>query len=495
MVATIFRKPLQSAALVLGLVTLTACDVGEGNKPESLEITTTDVTSTKVGNCAGVRLGVLARYTDGGASGFTTRVTWSSSNPSVALVLNDTAEEGKIIPQGVGTTEITATFGTLSVTHDFEVTAGMLDELRIVPTDVNIAASNTSGVEILDDVQTTVALSAIFSDGEILDFTTEGQWSIDDANVATVTNGVIRPQAAGSATVTVTSCNAPGATQMTTNFPVTVVSTISSIDVTGEPMDNLVVGSRYFADAIANLPGGGRQDISNQATFSIEASNATPTLSNVASAITADVAGTGDQVKAEYKGVSGLSNGINVDTGNLTSISLMTSGTKMVVGSSIQINVIANYDNGSNIDVTPFAAFTDDNSGLLIDQLTRPRYLNASRVGSSNLTATFDNNTSTVALEVFEGTLNTATPLTVTKGTFSNNRNSYRVMAEYNRTGGGTEMVDVTSLASWTTDNADAFPINFAPFNGVVLDRQNGATTGVTVTATFEGQSSTSTFP
>lgn len=491
-------RPLRHTTVFLGIAAISACSVGDGNKPESIAFNTT-VTETKAGNCAGVRLGVQATFTDGGASGFTNRVTWSSSDETIAKVLNDEGFEGTLIPtSSSGTNQtvlITATFGTLSATQTFTITPETLVSLSVVPQDTYIAENSTGNIELIKDVTTNLRLFAEFSDNSVLDYTTEADWSSDDETISTVINGFVSPLAAGTTLARATSCNAPGVTSPAdTTFNIDVTETINSIDVIGEPNDNLVETTGYVASAIANLPNGGRIDISSQATWSIDEVNATPTVSNTQNVIFANNAGSGDRAQADYLGVTGQSPALVVDAGTLNSVTLTTSGDKLVVGSAVKAEVIASFSNGSNLDMTAFATFDADIVGILGDSISSPRFFTGVSVGSVNLTATFNSVADTVALEVIDGTVNTSNPLTVTSGALVNNRQPFTATAVYDRVGGGTETVDVTTIASWTTDNSNVIAINQLPNSGLIIDSQNGSTTGVTVTATLEGQSGTASF-
>ncbi len=176
-----------TAAALLALV-LTGCgSIGDGSKPETLTIVDNTLLtgSTSLNDlalnsdgtgealeCIAKQLRLLIRFTDGSLGDFTTRATWSSSDPTVLGVSNafDTAIPGRegefLIPgtllpaseTGAGSTvTITAEYQGLSQTFEVEVDALDPGPFRIA------LGSGTSATDLPDVVAMAPVTSEIYS--------------------------------------------------------------------------------------------------------------------------------------------------------------------------------------------------------------------------------------------------------------------------------------------------------------------------------------------
>ncbi len=126
---------------------LAGCGIGDGNTIETLEIIPLPVETLEQGvlvdrdlpteryhiyDCFCANIAALAMFTDGSFSDFSNRVTFTSADETVVEVMNFEETDtdacplaqnaaGMLIPRGIGTTVITATFGPLSAQMTVEV--------------------------------------------------------------------------------------------------------------------------------------------------------------------------------------------------------------------------------------------------------------------------------------------------------------------------------------------------------------------------------------
>lgn len=148
--------------------------------------------STTSPSISGSSLALMGSTLQLRANNFAGTVTWSSSNTSVATVNSD----GLVTPVAEGTTVITATDGTASVTKTINVIMKnvAVTGISLNKTSLNLTAGAsetlTATIEPADATNTNVT------------------WSSGDVSVATVdNNGKVTAVAAGTATITVTTAD------------------------------------------------------------------------------------------------------------------------------------------------------------------------------------------------------------------------------------------------------------------------------------------------
>ena len=154
-----------------------------------------------------------ARYSEGTDYDITKRVTWGSSDPSIATI----NESGLATAVAPGTATITATSGTLSGSQTLTVTS-LLSSISVTPTDPSMAEGSYR----------LFTATGTYSNGTSEVIRSQATWSSSDTTVATVTyGGLVTAVAPGTATITATQGSISGHTTVTVT-PLT----LSSISVT-----------------------------------------------------------------------------------------------------------------------------------------------------------------------------------------------------------------------------------------------------------------------
>ena len=115
-------------------------------------------------------------FSNGAKRDISSEVTWSTSKPTVATMINKT-----VTAKTVGTTTIKATHKGKSKTATLTVTEASLIALDI----------NATDTELAEGTETTLSATGTFGDDTTVDMTSQVTWSSSDITKATVaTNGV-----------------------------------------------------------------------------------------------------------------------------------------------------------------------------------------------------------------------------------------------------------------------------------------------------------------
>jgi len=160
---------------------------------------------------ATMRFTATAHYNDQTTGDITSKVTWSSSDPSVATI-NST---GLATAVAVGTTTITA---TSTMSNSYSGDEGTSDSTTLTVTSAALLSISITPANPTLPPGTTQQFSAsgTYSDGASYDITTQVSWSSSDPSVATVSeSGLATAVAAGSTTVTATYESISGSTVVT----------------------------------------------------------------------------------------------------------------------------------------------------------------------------------------------------------------------------------------------------------------------------------------
>lgn len=214
---TAIMHPVKKLLLPLLLLALSGCDLGEGSKLETLEIVSasgaTITPPYRVYQCFRDRLQVFGRFTNGDVGNFSAngRAIWSSSNPNIVRVLNDSEQNtravilgkfdniggsfytaGVLVPRNAGSATVTASFLGLSASMDVVVSA---PGLTIAPVPIGSASAGAAtGVGFanqftvratLDKGQVIDAVSLRRQDPGTLELLNPVLWQFTDNNYST----------------------------------------------------------------------------------------------------------------------------------------------------------------------------------------------------------------------------------------------------------------------------------------------------------------------
>jgi len=208
-------------------------------------------------------------YNDGTQQNLTTVVNWSSST-AAASISNVAGSQGQATAAAVGATTITATYGAITGSTHFTVTAATLVSIAVTAPHLSIAKGTT--------VQFTA--TGTYSDQTTQNLTQTAAWNSATATVATITNapataGVATGMALGTTVITAMSAGVTSAPVTLTVTPAALVS----IAVTPANAITTIGGTVQYA-ATGTYTDGSTQTITTQVTWN----SGTPSVATISNA-------------------------------------------------------------------------------------------------------------------------------------------------------------------------------------------------------------------
>jgi hypothetical protein len=163
-------------------------------------------------------------FTDGSTHSLTSLVTWASSSTGVATVSNANGSNGLASTAGVGATTISATFGSVSGSTAFNVSAAQLVSIQVTP--------GTAGIG--NGLAEQFIATGTYTNNSQQYLTTQVTWASSNTAVATISNaagsnGLATSAGIGTTTISATSGTVAASTVLTVRQPshVYVVDAVS----------------------------------------------------------------------------------------------------------------------------------------------------------------------------------------------------------------------------------------------------------------------------
>jgi len=241
-------------------------------------------------------------YTDSSTQNLTGQVTWGSSSAGVAVIIQSGPNRGLASATGVGTSTISASFGSVSGSTLLTVSAATLDSISIVPDNGSIA----------NGTKRQFTATGHYSDGSTQNLTTAVTWDSDTLGTATISNaagheGEATSVAAGTTTISATLGTVSASTSLTVTN-----ATLSSITLL--PLNrNASIGAKVQYSATGRFSDTSTQDLSTQVTWS-SSNTGVAIISNATSPPKGEVTAVGNgttTITAQMGAVSG-STSLNV---------------------------------------------------------------------------------------------------------------------------------------------------------------------------------------
>jgi hypothetical protein len=413
----------------------------------------------------------IATFDDGTNQDVTSSATWKSSTSSIASITTS----GLVVARNVGTTNISATFQTVSDSTTLTVNAANLNSISIKPANASIAQG------------TRIQLSAIgtFNDGGTRDVTHNASWVVSDPTIVSIgtSNGFVVGLAPGLVTVTASL----GAE--TQSVPLTVTSAkIVSISLAPSIATVPVTGSAHFT-ATGIFDDSSTQDITMSSAWS-STNPAVATVGNSSGTFGAAIGiSSGSATIAagfSYAGASAAGSAqLNVSSAALTKITLSPGSGLVTPGSSLQFIATGTFSDGSK--QTLRSGVTWASSDTSVATVSTAGAAVGQSPGVVTITAQSGAINGIASLIVESSALNSiqVTPVSVSipatvdaqfkaVGTFAN---------------GDTQ--DLTTAVTWTSSSSSVATIsNTSGSIGVATGIQPGS---VTISAVFNGQVGTAT--
>ncbi len=418
-------------------------------------------------------------FSDNTTQDLTTQVTWTSADDTIATVSNAGESQGLAHSLVTGTVAITAELGGVTGATDLEVTPAELVELTIEPL-VNppLPAGLTRAY----------GATGRFTDGSILDLTTQVTWASSDDTVLAISNaggseGLATALIIGTVTITATS----GAVVGTTTTDVSA-AVLQAIEVT--PADGTVaIGRGPLFTATGTYSDLSIVDITQQVTWSSSDQGIVSVANGPGNhgQSTTHAVGTAT-ISADLDGITGTTT-LTVTDAVLVAIEVAPSLPSVALGRPQAFVATGLYSDSSSANLTDQVLWQSSVVGVATISNVAPNRGVAASVapGVTTISATLDGQTGQTDLTVTAAVLDSIAVSPVAPS-LANGRNT-QMKADGTYSDG--TIVDVTNQVVWSTGAIAVATIsNAAGTHG----RLHAASPGQTsVDATLDGVTGSAT--
>ncbi|MDQ1389445.1 MAG: trimeric autotransporter adhesin, partial [Acidobacteriaceae bacterium] len=408
-------------------------------------------------------------FTDGSTQNVTSAVTWSSDTPTVATV----NAGGLVIPLADGTTDITATSGTVSASTALIVTEVPLVSINVNPAVANVAMGTTQQF----------TATGTYSDSSVQDITATVHWSSSDGTLATVSNdtgtaGLASTLGSGAVTILASSGTISGFANLT-------VTPAALMSIAVSPQNpSIALGASQHFTAIGTFSDGSTQDLTSTATWDSSTAAAAVISNSPGTQGLATSAGVGlTTITATLGSITGSAN-LAVNTATVVSIAVSPSSGTVPLGAIEQFTALGTYSDGTTQDLTGIVNWGSSNIAIAVVSNAGGRIGLASTLaaGSVTIQASLGTIIASATLTVLPPALASIAiaPLsaTISAGT------SQQFTATGIYADGSTQ--DVTSSVFWLCPNSSVATIsNLSGARGLAKGIAVGA---CTITATLGSQ-------
>jgi phospholipase C/uncharacterized protein YjdB len=310
-------------------------------------------------------------FSDGTTQNLTSTATWSSDTPSTAIINN----AGLAQSVGIGTANISATWGNVSSSTQLTVTSATLVSIAIAPPTATVAFGTTQQF----------TATGTFSDGTTQNLTQIGHWSSSVAAVATISNtagtaGLASALAAGTTTIGVSSGSVSATAQL-------VVTPAALVSIAINPLaPTIALGTTQQFTATGTYTDSSTQDLTTVVTWS--SSSATVAIISNATGSNGLATSAGEGTTTISAASSSVSNSmtITVATPTLASIAITPASATVLPGAALQFDAIGTYTNGSTQDLTSQVSWSS--SAATVATITNTGLATGIADGSSTIQAT-----------------------------------------------------------------------------------------------------------
>lgn len=361
---------------------------------------------------------------NGEVEDITAEATWTTSNSSVAKV-----NEGTVSFASPGTATITAKY------------KGKSDSIVITVSSpyksIKLSPSKQIEMEVGGDDQQLTA-TAVLKTGETEDITEDANWTVANANIVTVEDGLVKAIAAGKTSITVSYKGA------TATIDVIARTNYQSIRLSPEKEHHMFIHDQPLqiqAEVLNNA------NVSYDATELVDWIISDPLVATVSKGLVTPKAVGTTKITASYKG---LSRSMNITVyPSIRDITVASDSINSFLNSSDKLPAVTGklFD-GSTIDVSKLAQWTSKDEKIAV--IKDGKWI-AKQVGETTLTAKIGNYETDVKLIVNVKPVKLI-PKTSTLNLIIGKEVNYPAITVVNENG---EKQDVTDKVTWKASSED----------------------------------------
>jgi trimeric autotransporter adhesin len=392
----------------------------------------------------------IGTYADGSTHNVTRKVSWTSSNTTVATIGN----RGLAKALSPGTTTITATLGSISASTTLEVSNATIVSVSVAPT----------GRSIAPETKLPFVATGFFSDHTTQVITRDSTWASDNHAVATLGSGsTVTAVGPGTANISATFTGVAGSAPLYVS-----AATLSSISVI-PPTALLAPATSVDCVAIGTFSAGSTQIITSLVTWSSSA----PELATVSSngKVTAQSAGTA--IISAQLGVLRADSAIVVDSSPLTSLQVTPQIMSTAPQTVVAFRATGTFADGDTQDLTTSVLWTSSPGSVatISNDTGTMGQATGLEPGTATITALFNGQVGTAYLTVNGAT---STALLVSPPSCANlAQNGFTQFCAVADFSDGTAR-DVTPWITWTSSSANLASVTA---NAVARSTSVGTTT------------------
>ncbi len=366
-------------------------------------------------------------YGNSDSKDLTTLVSWISTSDTA--VSNGNGSPGLVTGDAVGTSTITATFGSVSGTAKVTVTPATLKAIAIATSNGSLA-KGTSGQ---------FTATGTYSDTSTGEITSQVTWNSASPTVATISAGGVATGAATGTSNITASMN--GVTSNTLSLTVTaaVLKAITIATSNG----SLAKGTSGQFTATGTYSDTSTAEITSQVSWN----SASPTVATISAGGVATGAATGtSNITASMNGVTSNTLSLTVTAAVLKAITIATSNGSLAKGTSGQFTATGTYSDTSTAEITSQVSW--NSASPTVATISARGVATGAATGTSNITASMNGVTSnTLSL--------TVTPAALKSIALSEGSTSVTVAetSQFTATGtySDTSTADITSQVTWNS--------------------------------------------
>ena len=312
-------------------------------------------------------------YSDGSKKNLTASVTWSSSDPYVAMITSG----GVASAWAMGTTSINATVGSVSGTANLTVTPAVIVGLNITPAALFMSVGSSLQLQAI----------ATLSDGSMREMNANVAWSLQGTGIATVSSaGMVTADQVGAATILAQTSGFTASASL-------AVAPVSALNIVPATL-SLAPGTSSQLQAIATLSDGRMQDL----TAILAWSSTQPGIASVSSGglVTALQVGS----TTILAGGNGVTGSVSLTVAAPTALNIVPSPLSMVLGSSSQLQAMATLSDGTTENITGTGTVAWSSAQPGIASVNSGGMATANQVGATTILAEAGGVTGSVSVTV-----------------------------------------------------------------------------------------------
>ncbi len=348
-------------------------------------------TTLSIASATSEQFTATGTYNDGSTQNITSNVTWASSYTAVATISSSNPTQGLAKALSAGTTSITATSGSITGSTTLTVTSATVTSIAVSP----------SSADVPIGIAQQFTATGTFSDSSTQDITGVVAWKSSSPGVASITvSGLATALNIGSTTISATLTGVTGSAPLTVN-----AANLKSLSITpGSP--TIAQGTKISFTAIGTFNDGSTRTMTNQVTWtSSDTTVATVASNGIATGQTR--AATGTTTITATLGSATTSTDLTVTNATISSITVAPVGKTIPIGGQVGFRATGLFSDSSSQDITSICKWTSSDTTIAKVGSGGGSLLTATGVGpgTTNINATFNGVTGSVALTISSATL------------------------------------------------------------------------------------------